>query len=63
MSEYHNQWFVRMALMTAGTANVSVPALLVPASGLSLDRVPSRARALRSRELDMVCSELKHDVG
>jgi len=47
MSEYHNHWFARMALVALGKNTVSVPALLAPKSSPSKDRVPSRGRAMR----------------
>src|SRR6266403_2090271 len=63
MSEYHNQWFARMALVALGKNTVSVPTLLAPKSSPSQDRVPSRGRALRLWGLGMACWGLNHEVG
>ena len=62
MSEYHNQWFARMALVALGKNTVSVPALLAPKSSPSQDRVPSRGCALRLWGLGMACWGLNHEV-
>jgi hypothetical protein len=63
MSEYHNQWFARMALVALGkkhcvcTGTFGTEIKPVPGSS------PSRGRALRLWGLGMACWGLNHEVG